>query len=65
MHRDACGLADELVVRRFIGVLKASPTADVVHKNCSEFVLPADNILQQLFQSGSIFSLNPLLAGSG
>src|SRR5207237_401375 len=36
LDHDASALADVLVVRAFVGVLKTPPTAHVINKNCFE-----------------------------
>src|SRR5207245_7827514 len=51
MHRDACALADELVVGAFIDVLKSAPAADVVNQNATEIARTALHIRNKRLQS--------------
>src|SRR5205085_10009300 len=51
MYRDACSLADELVVGAFIDVLKPAPAADVVNQNATEIARTALHIRDERLQS--------------
>ena len=54
MHRNARGLAEELVVGGLVGVLKPSPSADVVHQYYLELRCSGDHVFQQLPKARSI-----------
>jgi hypothetical protein len=53
MHSHICPFADILVVRAFVGILKASPAADIINKDHAIVGLPVFNIIQQFPQASS------------
>jgi hypothetical protein len=64
MHRNACGLAEELVMRGLIRVLKSSPSAYIVNKNCA-IGWSSDHILQELLESRSVLEHETPPSGIG
>jgi hypothetical protein len=55
MHTYTCGLAQELVMGGLVGVLKPSPTTDVVDKDGSIENVSGNHIVQELPQSDPVF----------
>jgi hypothetical protein len=53
VDRSACGFAEELVMRGLIRILKPSPSADIVDKNCP-IGWSSDDILQELLKPRSM-----------
>jgi hypothetical protein len=51
LDADASPPADVFVVGAFVGVLEATPTADIVNQDGVEFCLPALNILINRFSA--------------
>jgi hypothetical protein len=64
MHGNACGFAEELVMRGLIRVLKSSPSADIVNKDCS-IGWSSDDIVQELLESRPVFENETPLGGIG
>ena len=65
MHSHICPFADILVIRAFVGILKASPTADVINKDDAIIGLPAFDIFKQFPQASSPGEAQTALAGIG
>src|SRR6266852_5305637 len=59
---DAGLLADELIVRALVDVLKTPPAADVKDQNIIKLCRPGLNVLTPLPQSHSVFDLQAALA---
>ncbi|MDA9499263.1 hypothetical protein XI05_17705 [Bradyrhizobium sp. CCBAU 11357] len=55
VHSDAGSLADELVMRTLVRILKAAPAAHVIDQDMAEIGFSRLYVLQELNETGSIF----------
>jgi hypothetical protein len=64
MHGNACGLAEELIMRGLVRVLKSSPSANIVNKDCA-IRWSSDDILQELLEPRPVLEYETPPGGIG